>query len=269
MVDKYLMNYYRKELRKKPILTAEEERALCTRVKSGDRLAQNRLIEGSLRTVWEIATKYNTDEVDLSDLIQEGNLGLIHAAEKFDPSCGVRFNTYAIFWVRQHIQRYFHQKSRLIRIPVDREVMAHRIRVFRESFLSNNGRNATIDEVAHEVGKSAEYVADLITDMMPCTSLDFIDKNEEEGYNYHSFMGDMRHNPEECCCAESQKTILAQAMGKLSDRDREIIKMRYGFYDKEYTLAEVSERQGLTIERCRQLQKAAVEQMAAFCRKIS
>lgn len=268
MVDKYLMNYYRKELRKKPILTAEEEKALCARIKKGDRLAQNKLIEGSLRTVWEIATKYNTDEVDLSDLIQEGNLGLIHAAEKFDPSSGVRFNTYAIFWIRQHIQRYFHQKAKLVRIPVDREVMAHKIKVFREAFLSNNGRVATVAEIALEVGKSESYVSDLISDMMPCVSFDYTDSNGEDGYNYHSFMGDMRHNPEECCCNENQKTIIAQAMEKLSDRDREIIKMRYGFYDKEYTLAEVSERQGLSKERCRQLQNEAIEKMAAFYRKI-
>jgi len=269
MVDDYLMSYYKKELRKTKILSAEEEQALCARIKQGDERAKNKLIEGSLKTVWCIAKRYYTSYVDLSDLIQEGNLGLIHAAEKFDLESGVRFNTYAIFWIRQYIQRFFHEKARLVRIPVDREVMFHKVSKLRDKYLSELGREPRVGEIAESLGKSEEFVSELIQDTMPCDSLDYADTNcADNMVQSYSYIGDMRHNPEVNCCNEGEKTLLEQAMKKLSERDREIIKMRFGFYDKEYTLAEASERYGIGIERCRQIQKAAIQQMAAFYTKV-
>jgi RNA polymerase sigma factor (sigma-70 family) len=265
MADKYLISCYRKAVKKTKILTAEEEQKLCERVSQGDKTAIDLLIKGSLRTVWNIAIKYATVEVDVFDLIQEGNIGLIHAVERFNPAEGVRFNTYATFWVRQKIHRYFHEKARTIRIPVYKEDITHRIKTFTEKFREGNAREPSINEIADGIGKSASFVSNILLDNLPCASLDFMDSDHE--FDLSSCIGDMRHNPESRYCADCDKSMLEQAMDILSERDKEIIKMRYGFLDREYTLMEVAERMCLSIERCRQIQVQSLSKMKEFYRK--
>jgi RNA polymerase primary sigma factor len=262
MADKYLINCYRKAVKKTKILTAEEEQKLCDRVMNGDEAAINLLIEGSLRTVWNIAIKYATVEVDVFDLIQEGNIGLIYAIKRFNPAEGVRFNTYATFWIRQKIQRYFHEKARIIRIPVYKEDISYKIKTFTEKFKEENARNPRINEIANGIGKSVSFVSNILLDNMPCASLDFMDSDHD--FDLSSCIGDMRHNPESKSCADCDKDMLEQAMSILSDRDKEVIKMRYGFLDREYTLVEVAERVGLSYERCRQIQLQALSKMKQF-----
>ncbi len=265
MADKYLINCYRKAVRKTRILSAEEEQKLCDRVIAGDKAAINLLIEGSLRTVWNIAIKYATTEVDVFDLIQEGNIGLMHAVERFNPNAGVRFNTYATFWIRQKIQRYFHEKVRLIRIPVYKEDISYKIKTFCEKFMEENAREPRVEEIARGVGKPVSFITDIQLDNLPCASLDFIDS--ESNLELSSCIGDMRHNPESNFCADCNKTILEQAMDILSERDREIIKMRYGFYDREYTLMEVAEKVGLSHESIRTIQNNSLKKMREYYRE--
>lgn len=265
MVDRSVEEYYKQALRKIKPLSVEEEHLLCERIRRGDKLAQSKLIESSLKTVWQIAKKYVTDDVDLFDLIQEGNVGLINAAEKFSDAEDVRFNTYAIFWVKMRIQRYFHNNVRPVRIPVYREAEAHKVKVFRERYMEEHGYEPKINEIAESINRSESFVTELILDTGPCDSLDFTDRDGNSPYQSH--FGDMRHNPEQSCCDESTKALVHQALKILDARDQEIIKLRYGFYDKTYTLKEVADKVGLSYERCRQLQKIATDKMAAFFSK--
>lgn len=269
MMNKYLARCYRREIKKTRILTAEEERVVCERIKNGDKKATDLLIESSLRSVWNVAIKYSTVDTDMFDLIQEGNLGLLHAVEMFDPTAGVRFNTYAMFWIRQKIQRFHHEKVRPIRVPIHKEITILKIKNFCENFCKENGREPKVAEISESIGKPEKFVLDILMDTESCLSLDYLrlDRDNEEEAKSTLDVRDLRFNPEINFCRDCEKTMLEQAMDILSERDRYVIKLRYGFFGKEHTLMETAEKFGISYERCRQIQKDALDKLNEFYRK--
>lgn len=261
-MEKYVIESYKKALNNVKIVSAEEESALYHKAKAGDICARNKLIESSLKTVWQIAQKYTTKDADLFDLIQEGNEGLFHAFDLYRLDSGYRFNTYAVYWIRKYIQKYYHEKVKAIRYPVNKEILYHKIKIFREKYSSENGKAPDIAIIAKEIGKSTSFVSKLLSDMEPCISFDFSDPESE--VSLLQLYGDTRYNPEVQSSQEDNSILMKQAIEALPVREREVIKLRFGLYDKEYTLNEVAEKMGITPEGCRKIQLRALEKMKKF-----
>ena len=252
-------NFFELSVKGAKILTREEELDVCKRIKKGDILAEKELIMSSFRTVRQIAIRSLKKGIELDDLIQEGNLGLIHAAKNFDTAENVRFNTYAIFWVKQRIQRYYHSKVRMVRIPVGKETERHTIHSFTSQFFQDQGRNPTIEEIAVKTGKTVGAIKRLVLDTAPSFSLD-AGINEQHGDMYGVYQ-DHRYCPEDFFCEQSEKIMIRNSLSCLTEREQEIVKMRFGFYDREYTLKEVGKKFDLSCEACRMIQGRAVDKI--------
>ncbi len=256
------INFYDKALKKVKLLSREEEVEVCKRIKNGDLTAEKELLASSYRTVRQIAAKTQRQGVELDDLIQEGNLGLIHAAKNFDIAENVRFNTYAIFWIRQQIQRYYHNKVRLVRIPVGKEAEQNTIRSFASEFFQNKGRKPTIEEISTGTCLSVKTVKQLKIDTALVCSLD-TEINEESGDMYQ-LLQDNRYCPESQFCKQSELQVVQKSLGCLTEREQEVVKMRFGFYDREYTLKEVGQKFEISCEACRQIQLRATEKIRRY-----
>lgn len=254
--------YYAQSIKRTHILSVSEERDLYDRFKAGDKEAKRLLIESSMKTVQKMARKFYRKGVDYFDLVQEGNLGLMHAAETFDTTRKVRFNTYAIFWARQYIMRFYQEKVRMIRIPVDKEQCLHRITQYQDDFTRNFGRLATCEELSVMLGKPVKYVSQLLADTTLCESFESTSLDAET--TVQKFFGDVRFCPDTELIQRDDKDFILKMIECLSERDQTIIKMRFGFLDKEYSLKEVGEKFKLSPEACRQIQNKALTKMKEF-----
>jgi RNA polymerase primary sigma factor len=241
------------------LLTHEEEVDLSKRAKAGDRRARQRLIEKNLRLVVSVAKRYRGMGLPFEDLIQEGNIGLMKAVEKYDPDRGWRFSTYATWWVRQAVQRAVADKGRTIRVPVH---MGEKIRKMARAYnelSAEMGREPADEEVAERLGWTPEEVR-YVKDAMPdATSLDRPLTNEDDSSGLGDFVEDEQASdtPEEVM-RELESAQLQAAIERLPERHRHILIRRYGLDGrKPGTLAELSEELEISRERVRQLQREA------------
>jgi len=241
------------------LLTHEEEVDLSKRAKAGDRRARQRLIEKNLRLVVSVAKRYRGMGLPFEDLIQEGNIGLMKAVEKFDPDRGWRFSTYATWWVRQAVQRAVADKGRTIRVPVH---MGEKIRKMARAYnelSAEMGREPADEEVAERLGWTPEEVR-YVKDAMPdATSLDRPLTNEDDSSGLGDFVEDEQASdtPGEVM-RELESAQLQAAIERLPERHRHILIRRYGLDGrKPGTLAELSEELEISRERVRQLQREA------------
>lgn len=264
-------NYYSQCINKIKLLSVEEERTLYSKVKAGDKEAIDLLICNSLRTVSQIAQKYHRAEVEYFDLVQEGNLGLLHAAKTFDTTKGVRFNTYAIFWIRQYIQRFYHEKVRLVRIPVDQEALLHKLTKFKDSFLQEFGREPCYEEIGVHINRPVEYVQQLLIQSFRCMSLDHslndsgdLGSDGTKNAIFHTYE-DTRYCPDAKVCEDFDKSCMHKALECLDERSKLVIQMRFGFFDKEYSLSEIGEKLEVSAETVRQIQLKATKKLKEFC----
>ena len=253
---------YLKEIGKVPLLTAQEEIDLAKRMEQGDEYAKQKLCEANLRLVVSIAKKYVGRGMLFLDLIQEGNLGLIKAVDKFDWTKGYKFSTYATWWIRQAITRSIADQARTIRIPVHMvETINKLIRVSRQ-LLQEEGREPTPDEIAAEMGISVEKVREILKISQEPVSLETPIGEEEDSHLGDFIPDDDAPAPAEAAAFSMLKEQLDKVLGGLAERERKVITLRFGLEDGHpRTLEEVGREFGVTRERIRQIESKTLTKL--------
>lgn len=253
---------YLKEIGRVPLLTAEEEVALAKRMQDGDEVAQKRLAEANLRLVVSIAKRYVGRGMLFLDLIQEGNLGLIKAVEKFDYTKGYKFSTYATWWIRQAITRAIADQARTIRIPVHMvETINKLIRVSRQ-LLQQLGREPTPEEIAKEMEITVERVREIMKIAQEPVSLE-TPIGEEEDSHLGDFIEDQdAPAPADAASFMLLKEQLEEVLDTLTPREEKVLRLRFGLDDgRARTLEEVGQNFGVTRERIRQIEAKALRKL--------
>lgn len=254
---------YLREIGKIPLLTPEEESELSKKATAGDRKAKDRMAEANMRLVVSIAKRYSGRGLDLLDLIQEGNTGLLRAVDKFDPEKGFKFSTYATWWIRQAITRAIADQARTIRIPVHMVETINKLMRTQRRLTQELNREPTNEELAKEMDMEVEKIEHIMKIKQDITSLDAgIGRDDNDGEE--STLGDFIEDedtasPEESAAGQLLKEQVREILGSLSDRERKIIKMRFGLNGtKSHTLEEVGLEFAVTRERIRQIEAKAL-----------
>lgn len=263
-----VLQRYLRDIRKTSLFTAEQEFDAATRARSGDFAARQAMIEHNLRLVVSVAKSYMGRGLPLSDLIEEGNLGLMHAIEKFEPERGFRFSTYASWWIRQAMDRALMHQARLIRLPVHvvRELnQVLRARRALEALPRDLTNPVRADDIARWLQRPVSEVLELLSHMEAPASLDApADASGEEGAEavLDRLPGDDRHTPEGERLQHEVEALLAQGLTHLSSREQEVLRGRYGMGRAEpQTLDELAHQLNLTRERVRQIQVEGLEKL--------
>lgn len=253
---------YLKEIGKVPLLTAEEEVELSKRMEKGDEAAKQKLCEANLRLVVSIAKKYVGRGMLFLDLIQEGNLGLIKAVDKFDWTKGYKFSTYATWWIRQAITRSIADQARTIRIPVHMvETINKLIRVSRQ-LLQEKGREPTPEEIGEEMGITPEKVREILKIAQEPVSLETPIGEEEDSHLGDFIPDEDAPAPAEAAAFSMLKEQLVEVLSTLTDREQKVLKLRFGLEDgKARTLEEVGKEFDVTRERIRQIEAKALRKL--------
>ena len=253
---------YLKEIGRVPLLTAEEEVELAKRIEQGDEEAKRRLAEANLRLVVSIAKRYVGRGMLFLDLIQEGNMGLIKAVEKFDYRKGYKFSTYATWWIRQAITRAIADQARTIRIPVHMvETIDKLIRVSRQ-LLQELGREPTPEEIAKEMNLSPEKVREIMKIAQEPVSLETPIGEEDDSHLGDFIPDDDIQAPADAAAYELLKEQLKEVLDTLSDREENVLRLRFGLDDgRTRTLEEVGKVFGVTRERIRQIEAKAMSKL--------
>ena len=253
---------YLKEIGSYSLLTAEQELLLAAQVACGDLRARQKLIEANLRLVVSIAKRYSNQGLPLLDLIQEGNIGLMRAAQKFDYKRGFRFSTYATWWIRQAISRAIAEHSRTIHIPVHVVEFIYKIKRVARRIYQEQGIEALPEQLAVEVGITKDRVIELLNISEQPISLDAPVADDEQYHLADMLEDDSMMAPLDQVSQQQQREHIERAMTVLNPRERTIIEMRYGLCDGHYhTLDDVSVKFQLTRERIRQIEVKALRKL--------
>lgn len=253
---------YMREMGQFSMLSADEEVKLAHRIAEGDQSAKNELVEANLRLVVSLARHYQGCGLSYQDLIQEGNIGLIKAAEKFDVSKGFRFSTYASWWIKQALSRAIADQSRTIRIPVHMIENINKFKKTERELLSQLNREPKIKEIADAMGISEKQAKEIQSYIVEPTSLD-IQVGDDDDTTIGSFIEDTHFvNPESAYIKESNGDVVNAVLDTLSDREANILRLRFGIGGKKaMTLEEVGKEYGLTRERIRQIEAKALRKL--------
>lgn len=252
---------YLREIGQYPLLTGEEEVNLARRIVKGDQNAKQRLAQANLRLVVSIAKKYIGRGLSLLDLIQEGNMGLMRAVEKFDFTKGFKFSTYATWWIRQAITRAIADQARTIRIPVHMVETINRLIREQRRLVQELGREPSPDEVAKAMKISVDKVEHIMKISQETVSLES-PVGEEEDSQLGDFIASTEHGPEELAVYQLLKNHVGEFLQYLSPREQKILRMRFGLDDgRTHTLEEVGEEFGVTRERIRQIEAKALQRL--------
>lgn len=253
---------YMREMGQFSMLSAEKEVELANRIAEGDQSAKNELVEANLRLVVSLARHYQGCGLSYQDLIQEGNIGLIKAAEKFDVSKGFRFSTYASWWIKQALSRAIADQSRTIRIPVHMTENINKFKKAERELLSQLNREPKIKEIADAMGISEKQAKEIQSYIVEPTSLD-IQVGDDDDTTIGSFVEDTHFvNPESAYIKESNGDVVNAVLDTLSDREANILRLRFGIGGKKaMTLEEVGKEYGLTRERIRQIEAKALRKL--------
>lgn len=256
---------YFSEIGKLPILTMEEEQKVARLVRKGNPEAREKMIKSNLRLVVSVAKKYTKYGLPLSDLIEEGNLGLIRAVEKFQPEMGCRFSTYAIWWIRQSIVRSLAKHARTIRLPVNvAETVNRFIRILGE-MVQKLGRDPTSSEIASEMKLTPEQITRIIEIIQAPSSLE-AEIGSEEGNSLKDILQDTSiASPVEITSVKERKENIDQLLELLSPQEKKILRLRFGLDDGEpKTLETIGSVFGVTRERIRQIEGTALKKLRRY-----
>ena len=254
---------YLREIGKIPLLSSEEELALANRVVAGDKDAKDKMAEANMRLVVSIAKRYVGRGLDLLDLIQEGNTGLLRAVEKFDPDKGFKFSTYATWWIRQAITRAIADQARTIRIPVHMVETINKLLRTQRRLTQELNREPTNEEIAEAMEIDVDKVEHIMKIKQDISSLDASVHEDEEDSVLGDFIEDEDTiSPEESATNQLLKEHVKDMLNGLTEREQKIIKLRFGLEDgKNYTLEEVGQEFSVTRERIRQIEAKALAKL--------
>lgn len=254
---------YLREIGKIPLLKADEELELAQRVVAGDRRAKDQMAEANMRLVVSIAKRYVGRGLDLLDLIQEGNTGLLRAVEKFDPDKGFKFSTYATWWIRQAITRAIADQARTIRIPVHMVETINKLLRTQRRLTQELNREPTHEEIAKELEIDVDKVEHIMKIKQDISSLDASVRDDEEDSVLGDFIEDEDTvTPEESATIQLLKEHVKDMLGALTEREQKILKLRFGLEDgKSHTLEEVGQEFMVTRERIRQIEAKALAKL--------
>jgi len=252
--DSFLTAYFN-QIKKVPILTFEEELELSRRIQNGDEASRRRLIESNLRLVAKIARSYLAQDISYMDLIQEGNIGLLHAADKYDHLKQVRFSTYATWWIRQAISRSLTNKRRTIRLPRQKEEVLYKIQQSSHKLTQLYKRQPKTTEIAAEIGVSCADVESLL--------------GLTQGFIPLEGEGDYTYNPEWALVKKSSREVTFQVLNKLNDRERNILISRYQLNGgKRQSLKNIGDKMGISTEAVRQIECRALLKLRSHAEEL-
>ena len=255
-LDKYLQ-----EIGKEDLITVEEEVELAQRIRKGDQKALEKLTRANLRFVVSVAKQYQNQGLSLPDLINEGNLGLIKAAEKFDETRGFKFISSAVWWIRQSILQALAEQSRIVRLPLNQVGSLNKINKAFSRFEQENERRPSPEELADSLDLPAEKVADTLRVSGRHISVDAPFVEGEDNSLLDVLVNDDSPIADRTLINESLSTEVERALSTLTERERDIIKLFFGINTQEMTLEEIGEKFGLTRERVRQIKEKAIRRL--------
>ncbi|MRT93270.1 RNA polymerase sigma factor RpoD/SigA [Ancylomarina sp. 16SWW S1-10-2] len=255
-LDKYLQ-----EIGKEDLITVEEEVELAQRIKKGDQKALEKLTRANLRFVVSVAKQYQNQGLSLPDLINEGNLGLIKAAEKFDETRGFKFISYAVWWIRQSILQALAEQSRIVRLPLNQVGSLNKINKAFSKFEQENERKPSPEELADQLELPADKVADTLRVSGRHISVDAPFVDGEDNSLLDVLINDDSPIADRSLLNESLTKEIDRALATLTERESDIIKLFFGIGIQEMTLEEIGEKFGLTRERVRQIKEKAIRRL--------
>ncbi len=253
---------YLKEIGRVPLLTSEREHELARRMADGDVEAKKALVEANLRLVVSIAKRYVGRGMFFLDLIQEGNLGLMKAVDKFDYTKGYKFSTYATWWIRQAITRAIADQARTIRIPVHMVETIHKVSRYSRQMLQELGREATAEEIGEKMGMSADKVREIMKIAQDPVSLETPIGEEEDSHLGDFIQDEDTPAPADAASQTILREVIERELHTLTPREEHVIKLRFGLYDgRTRTLEEVGKEFNITRERIRQIEAKALRKL--------
>jgi len=255
---------YLREIGKVPLLSSEEEINLAKKSERGDKEAKRKLIEANLRLVVSIAKRFTGKSLSLLDLIQEGNIGLFRAVEKFDYRRGYKFSTYATWWIRQAITRALADQSRTIRIPVHMVETINKFKQAERQLIQDLGREPLPEEIAAEMGEPLDRVLNIIKISQDTISIETSVGEDDEDSTLEDFIEDVRTvTPDRVAALQLLRDYVADVIKDLTPREQKILEMRFGLKDGiAHTLEEVGQEFDVTRERIRQIEAKALEKIS-------
>lgn len=257
------LDLYLNEIRRYPLLSREDELELARKARAGDMKAQDKLVRSNLRFVVSIAKKYVGNGVPLEDLINDGNFGLVKAAERFDPERGFKFISYAVWWIRQSILVSVSENSRMIRMPMNRVGLAQKATKVSRKLEQHLGREADAEELAKELGVTREEIEEVTTFSQATLSLDqpVHDEGNETTF-VDQIVDDRNALPDKGAYEDSLRRDMDRALESLTDRERTILVRYYGLNGvKARTLEDIGKEMGYTRERIRQIKEQAIDKL--------
>lgn len=252
---------YLQEIGKEELLSTDEEVELAQRIRKGDRKALDRLTKANLRFVVSVAKQYQNQGLSLADLINEGNLGLIKAAEKFDETRGFKFISYAVWWIRQSILQAIAEQSRIVRLPLNQVGSVNKINRMLNKFEQENERRPSVEEISEETDLPQEKVDEAILVSSRHVSMDAPFADGEDNSLLDIMVNNDSPMADRQLLLESLRAEIASALQMLNERERNVIRAFYGIGCQEMTLEEIGTKYGLTRERVRQIKEKAIRRL--------
>ena len=252
---------YLQEIGREDLITVEEEIELAQRIRNGDRAALEKLTRANLRFVVSVAKQYQSQGLSLPDLINEGNLGLIKAAQKFDETRGFKFISYAVWWIRQSILQALAEQSRMVRLPLNQTGLQNKISKASAKLEQANERRPSVEELAEELDVPVEKVTETLKISNRTLSVDAPLSDDEGSSMIDVMTNEDAPNTDHTLMHESLSLEIDRALSVLNERERDIIKKFFGLGRPEITLEEIGQELGLTRERVRQIKENAIKQL--------
>ena len=264
--DNEVLSIYLREINRIPLISHEEEYELALKAKKGDKAARERILRANLRFVVSVAKKFRGQGLPLSDLINEGNIGLITALDKFEPEKGYHFISYAVWWIRQSIMKALSEKGRAVRLPLNRSNELMQIQKAQKAIMhEKETSDPSVEDIAGVTGLDSQLVSNLLTISRDMVSFDSpVKKDDDSETTFGDFIEDEAEGPEAQVVESSMKENVRELLSVLSDKEKSIIIMRFGLDgSKPMSLKEIGEVYSLTKERIRQIEKRAFERLRA------
>jgi RNA polymerase primary sigma factor len=266
-VDTDILQSYFQQIKKKPLLSFEEVQDLAKRIRNGDKAARDRLIEANLRLVVKIARLYSHYGTPLLDLIQEGNLGLMRAVEKYDHTKNIRFSSYACWWIRQSICRFIANKQRVIHLPHRKEMLLRKVQKSYQSLNQILMRQPTVEEIAADLHVPVEEVKNIMTITDITLSLEMDIGNDKIGVlaDLHE---DYTYNPEKTFMRKNTRYATLRVLDQLKDKEKRILMYRYQFSGEQHTLKNIGAKMGISAETVRQIEIRALKKIRSHADEL-